>query len=86
MSERKLGVDKKIASDRADLNNILATLPLNPVPWVPVVKLVAPVIARLAVRLVLKKMARGLGDDKVMAVSQAVGATVSGILDKRVGV
>jgi len=76
--------DAKIAREEADLAVLLGTLPENPIPWATLLRIVAPILARLAVRYGLKKVKRSLSEDKVNAIGKSVGDMVSGILDKRI--
>jgi len=73
----------KIERELSDLEALLLTLPSNPVDWVLVVKLVAPFIARLAVRYALKKTKRGMSEEKVNTIGEAVGNFIAGIIAKR---
>ncbi len=73
----------KIQREEEELTCLLSNLPDNPIFWGNVVRLVAPILARLAVRYALKRTARALSEDKVNAVARQAGALVAGILDKR---
>lgn len=75
----------KIKREEADLARLLEQLPGNPIPWVAVLKLVAPVIARLAVRYALKRVARSLSEDKVNTIGEHVADYIAGIVAKRTG-
>lgn len=68
----------QIARETADLVNLLESLPKNPLDWGMVVRLIAPIIARLAVRMALKRTQRSLGEDKV----NLIGSTIAGIIRK----
>jgi len=73
----------KLDREARMLTLLLHELPLNPIPWVTVIRLVAPVIARLAVRMVLKKVSRSLAEDKVNAIGDAVSDSINLILESR---
>lgn len=79
----KSQVNAKITREEEQLKALLTLLPENPIPWLAVVKLIAPVVARLAVRYALKKVKRGMAEDKVNEVSNAVGALIRGVVDHR---
>ncbi|MBA7557197.1 hypothetical protein ES705_49939 [subsurface metagenome] len=72
----KSQVNAKIQREEEQLEALLTLLPDNPIPWLAVVKLVAPVIARLAARYALKRVKRGLAEDKVNEVANSVGALI----------
>lgn len=74
----------KLARERAELELLLTELPLNPITWTAVIKILGPVIARLAVRYALKKAARSLSEDKVNAIGKEVGEFIGDIIKKRV--
>lgn len=78
--KRKSANDAKIERETADLRAILEGLPANPVAWGAVLRMVAPFIARLAVRLALKKVKRDMSEEKVNAVAGTVSALLKGIL------
>ena len=90
---KKTANDAKIAREIEDLKAILADLPPNPIPWTAVLRITAPFIARLAVRLALKKVSRGMSEEKVNAVASAVstllrsvlGTSIANIKDNGVG-
>jgi len=72
-----------IAREEADLAHLLASLPANPVPWAAIVRLIAPLVARLAIRYALKRLKRSLSEEKVTAAGDAVGKFISNIIEKR---
>ena len=78
--------DARIKREEADLEALLSLLPDNPVEWVSVVKLIAPLIARLAVRYALKKVKRTMSEEKVNAIGTAVGGLIRGIVGQNKGV
>ena len=80
---KKSGNDSKIERELADLKRTLENLPANPIPWAQVIAILAPMVARLAVRYALKRTARGLSEDKVTAIGDRVGNFISGIVTKR---
>lgn len=75
--------DAKITREEGDLASLLSMLPGNPVPWAAIIRLLAPIVARLAVRYALKRVKRGMAEDKVNAIGRRVGAFVSDIIEKR---
>lgn len=83
---RKTSNDAKIYREISTLKDIVEALPPNPIPWAAVVRLVAPVVARLAVRLVLKKTKRSLSEDKVNTIASAVADTIATIVKTRTAV
>lgn len=74
---------EKIRREEKDLANLLENLPLNPIPWAAVIRLVAPIVARLAVRYALKKLKRGMSEDKVTAIGSQIADTVARIVTAR---
>ena len=77
--------DARIKREEADLEALLSLLPDNPVEWVSVVKLFAPLVARLAVRYALKKVKRTMSEEKVNAIGTAVGGLIRGIVGQNTG-
>jgi len=75
----------KIRREEADLNRILEALPDNPIPWVQVVTLVAPIIARLAVRYALKRIDKSMGEERVNTVGDSVATFIGDIIKRRLG-
>lgn len=73
----------KIRREEAELAVLLTMLPDNPIPWASVLGIVAPIVARLAVRYALKKLARGLGEDKVNAIATTIADKIAAIIAKR---
>ena len=69
----------KIRRERDDLTTLLESLPSNPIAWLPVIKIVAPIIARLAVRMALKRLRRDLSEEKVNQIGREVGTTIRAI-------
>lgn len=69
---RKKQITSLIAQDYSELISILQSLPPNPFPWAAAVKLVAPLVARLAIRMALKRMGRTLGQDKISTITASV--------------
>lgn len=80
---RKSANDAKIARELDSLEGIITTLPDNPVQWAMVLRLVAPVIARLAIRYALKRLHRGMSEDKVNLIGKSVGDWISAMLARR---
>lgn len=81
---KKTANDSKIERERAELDTLLRTLPLNPIPWATVVTILAPIVARLAIRYALKKIDRSLSEDKVNAIGNQVGAFIGAIIGRRI--
>ena len=77
---KKTANDAKIARETEDLGAILRELPTNPIPWAAVLRIAAPFVARLAVRIALKKVGRSLSEDKVNAVAGSVSAVIRAVL------
>lgn len=74
----------KIDREKEDLANALLLVPTdNPIAWAALLRLVAPIIARLAVRYALKKAARSLSEDKVNAIGTDVASWIASIVAKR---
>ena len=80
---RKSAKQAKLDRELEDLAVILTALPLNPIPWVSVLKLVAPVLVRLAIRQALKRVKRGMAEDKVKSVTDSVTGDLNALLDAR---
>lgn len=73
----------KIKREESDLASLLSSLPLNPIPWGMVVSVLAPIVARLAVRYALKRLDRGMSEDKVNTIGRQVADFVGGIVKRR---
>lgn len=73
----------KIARETKDLERALLQLPDNPIPWPAVLAIVAPVLARLAIRLALKKVARSMSEERVNTIGDSVADTVGDIIARR---
>ncbi len=67
---------EKIAREEASLNEVLEALPDNPIPWLAVLKMVAPIIARLAVRMALRRLKRDMSEAKVNQIGSSVGTLI----------
>lgn len=80
---KKRANDSKIARELDDLDRVLLLLPDNPIDWVSMIRLVAPIVARLGARYALKRAVRSLGEDKVNAIGKAVGDHIAEILERR---
>lgn len=81
---KKSSNQAKIQRETRDIATILTEMPLNPIAWTTVVKLLAPVVARLAVRYALKRLNRSMGEEKVNKIGAEVGDFISDIIKKRV--
>jgi len=75
----------KTRREEEELALLLSELPLNPIEWGIVVRLVAPIIARLAVRYALKRLDRGMSEEKVNAVGRSVADFIGEIVRRRSG-
>ena len=79
-----MGKDKghqslKISREVKELEAVLEVIKTtNPVDWLPIVKMVAPFIARIGIRYVLRKMSKTTSDSNIEG---AVGL-VRGVLDR----
>lgn len=82
MARKKAGNQVRIEREERDLAAIFTTLPRNPIPWAAVVQLVAPIVARLAVRYALKRLKRGMSEQRVNEVADLVGARVGALVSK----
>ncbi|MBA7556739.1 hypothetical protein ES705_49456 [subsurface metagenome] len=74
---------EKITREEADLTRLLSSLPDNPFPWATAITLIAPIVARLAVRLALKRIARGMSEGKVNVISGSIADKISEVLAQR---
>lgn len=81
--KRKSTNTAKIEREEKELKAILTGLPSNPIPWGVVIKMVAPIIARLAVRYALKRLKRGMSEERVNKVADLVGDRISEIIDEK---
>lgn len=81
---KKSSTQAKIDREAADLKGILEALPDNPIAWGLVIKIVAPIIARLAVRYALKRLDRSMSEDRVNAIGRQVAGFVNGIIASKV--
>lgn len=80
---KRSSMEAKLEREQKELENILANLPDNPIAWGPIVRILGPIIARLAVRIALKKSKRHMSEAKVNQVADAVSSTISSILAKK---
>jgi len=83
MRRAKASNEVKITREEADLERVLLALPDNPFPWATAITLIAPIVARLAARLVLKKIDRGMSEDRVNTITAGIASTIRDILAKR---
>lgn len=65
-----------LRADEEELRNVLSLLPDNPIPWQAIVRLIAPLVARLAVRYAIRRTKRGVSEAKVKSISDAIAALV----------
>lgn len=80
---RKGSSEAKVEREQKALEELLANLPDNPLAWGPIVRILGPIIARLAVRIALKKAKRSMSEAKVNQVADSIAGTISAILAKR---
>lgn len=82
--KKSVSNEAKISREKSDLEAALALSPTdNPIAWAALLRLVGPMIARLAVRYALKKAARSLSEDKVNAIGVEVASFIGQIISKR---
>lgn len=74
------GNEARIRTEEALLNDVLSSMPANPIDWMAMVKIVSPIVARLAVRYALKRARRNMSEAKVLAVSNSVSGLIRSIL------
>lgn len=77
--------EARIRAEQELLEVLLIGLPDNPIDWVIVLKLVGPLIARLATRYALKRIHRTMSEDKVSAVSREISKHIADIIQRRTG-
>lgn len=82
MSSKKTPTQARIDRELADLRRVLEALPPNPISWGAVLTILAPIIARLAVRVALKRIKRGLSEDKVNETASFVAGVIRDVLEK----
>ena len=75
----------KIEREMGDLGNILLLMPDNPIGWINLIRLVAPLVARLGARYALKRAKRSLSEDKVNAIGNSVADFIATIIASRTG-
>lgn len=75
----------KIKREEADLSVLMLSLKDNPIPWAVVVRVTAPIIARLAVRYAMKRLKRGMSEERVTRIGQETGDFIASIIEKRTG-
>ena len=83
MAKRKAENTVKIERELATLDTVLTTLPSNPIPWLTVLSIVAPVISRLAVRYALKRLQRGMSEEKVNRIADQVATHIKEVIKKK---
>lgn len=79
----KSPAEAKLEREEKALAALLDNLPENPIAWGPIVRILGPIIARLAVRIALKKAKRSMSEAKVNQVADTVASTISTLLAKR---
>lgn len=76
----KSSVDAKIKREQDSLEQLLKNLPDNPLEWGPIIRILGPIIARLAIRIALKRAKRSMSESKVNSVADSISATISNLL------
>jgi len=70
----------KMAKEVKQLTSVCESLKtLNPIPWLTVAKLIAPFVARIAIRYVLRKMKKTTSETNVELAVDSVRAILSRI-------
>lgn len=77
--------EAKLRADEALLKGVLKNLPENPIPWMAVLRIVGPLIARVAIRRALRRVNRGISDEKLNQVVTIVTDTIAKIIDRKAG-
>jgi len=80
---KRSSMEAKLEREQKELENLLVNLPDNPIAWGPIIRVLGPIIARLAVRIALKKSKRHMSEAKVNQVADSVATTISSVLAKR---
>lgn len=76
----------KIAREVKQLESVIEPLAdLNPLPWLTVAKLVAPFVARIAIRHVLRKMKKTTSEANIETAVDSVRGIVTRIGSKKAG-
>jgi len=66
MGKEKGHQSLKIAREVKELKSVLEVIKSsNPIDWLPIIKMVAPFIARIAIRSVLRKMKKTTSDSNI---------------------
>lgn len=81
----KSQVSAKIKTDEEALETLLKELPDNPIYWGNVVRLVAPFIARIAMRRILKRVGRSTSEDNLRLVSKGISEVIARVIEAKVG-
>lgn len=76
-------INAKIKREEQELEEIMNALPSNPIPWGAVVTILGPIIARLAVRYALKRLARNMSEERVNKIAGDTSALIRGIIAKK---
>ena len=80
---RRSAQTSRIEREEAELRTVLEELPRNPLDWVSDLRIVGPIVARLAVRYALKRAKRGMSEDKVSRVADQVATLIRGATELR---
>lgn len=82
----KKGTRTVVTSDKLDLEALKLVLESQgnaiPVAVATVIRLAAPIIARLVIRYVARKARKRISDQMVNTASQWIGTQVGGIIDR----
>jgi len=64
---------ERLAQDEQDLQQVLGSVPpKNPIPWISILKIAAPIIARIAMRFLLRKMNKTTSEENIRAGANLV--------------
>jgi len=79
MGKEKGKQSLKINREVKELKSVLAVIKgSNPIEWLPIIKMVAPFIARIAIRSVLRRMNKTTSDTNI----EGAVDLVRGVLDR----
>lgn len=64
---------QRLLQDEQDLEQILSSVPAtNPIPWIAILKIAGPIIARVAIRFILRRMGKTTSEENIRAAANAV--------------
>ena len=65
-------------ADERDLETVLGAVGVkNPIPWTAILAIVAPVIARIAIRFILRRQGRTASEENIRAAADHVRAIIA---------